>query len=136
MSWLTLEEAKRSAFEYRWRGSKSTDPILITDFDIKNVRVVEVLPGDWNDAATWKASERLMRDDEFAAINEYISDSRGVMAIGSEVMQEQGRPVKVRGYIKRNYHEGKGWNATVGLDQVRSELETRNSATQGSPFVG
>lgn len=123
MSWLTREEAIRSAFEYRWRGSKSTEPILITDFDIKNLRVVEVLPGAWNNAATWSAKERPMTDPEFAAINSYIKQTRGIMALGREVMQEQGQPVRVRGYIKRRYHEDPGWTATVDLDAVRRQID-------------
>lgn len=122
MSWLTLDEATRSAFEYRWRGRKSEEPILITDFDWKNARVVEVLPGDWNDASTWRANERPMTADEFAAINAYINDTQGTMALGQEVMQEQGLPVRVRGYIKRNYQEGRGWNATIDLDEVRKQI--------------
>lgn len=48
MSWLTPKEAIRSAFEHRWRGTKSQAPILLTNFDVKNLRVVEVVPGDWN----------------------------------------------------------------------------------------
>lgn len=119
MSWLTPEEAIRSAFEYRWRGIKSEDPILLTDFDIHNLRVIEVLLGAWNDATTWTADERPMTDAEFAAINSYIRETRGHMALGKEIMQEQGRPVRVRGYIKRHYHEGPGWNATIDLDEVR-----------------
>lgn len=122
MSWLTHEEAIRSAFEYRWRGAKFQEPILLTDFDISNLRVVEVWPFAWNDVTTWYALERSMGDAEFAAINAYINDTRGVMALGKEVMQEQGRPVKVRGYIKRNYQEGRGWNATIDLDDVRSQI--------------
>lgn len=123
MSWLTLEEATRTAFEYRWRGSRSTAPILITDFDIKTLRVVEVAPGDWNDAATWTARDRPMTDAEYAAINEYINHSRGVMALGNEVMQEQGRPVRVRGYIKRPDDHVSGWKATIDIDEVRKQID-------------
>lgn len=127
MSWLTQEEAIHSAFEYRWRGSKSTEPILITDFDINNLRIVEVFPGAWNDAATWSASERLMTDAEFAAINGYINHTRGTMALGQEVMQEQGRPVRVRGYIMRpgwtGQHENPGWKATVDLNSIRRQID-------------
>jgi hypothetical protein len=121
MSWLTHEEAIRSAFEYRWRGSKSKEAILLTDFDVNNLRVVEVTSGDWNNMATCRASERPMTDAEFASINSYIHDTQGSMALGREVMQEQGRPVRVRGYIKRDYQEGRGWNATVDLDEVRRQ---------------
>lgn len=127
MSWLTHEEAIRSAFEYRWRGSKSKEPILLTDFNVNNLRVVEVLPGSWDDAATWRASERSMTDAEFAAINSYIRETRGNMALREEVMREQGRPVRVRGYIRRpgwsNYGERPGWKATVDLDSVRKQID-------------
>lgn len=127
MSWLTHEEAIRSAFEYRWRGTKSEEPILLTDLDINNLRVVEALPGAWNDMATWRANERPMTDAEFAAINAHIRHSRGMMAVGEEVMQEQGRPVRVRGYIKRpgwsNYNEESGWKATVDIDDVRKQID-------------
>lgn len=129
MSWLTHEEAIRSAFEYRWRGSKSTDPILITDFDINHLRVVEVLPGAWDDVATWRTTERPMKDEEFAAINAHINETRGAMALGLEVMQEQGRPVRVRGYIKRpgwnsfGFSEEQGWKATVDIDDVRKQID-------------
>ena len=128
MSWLTPEEAIRSAFEYRWRGNKSTDPILLTDFDINNLRVIVVSPGVWNDVATWRANERKMLDAEFAAINAHISGSKGMMALGEEVMQEQGRPVRVRGYINRpgwrsaGHHEDGGWKATVDIDEVRRKI--------------
>lgn len=131
MSWLTQEEAIRSAFEYRWRGSKTTEPILLTDFDINNLRVVEILPGEWNDATTWRANERGMVDAEFAAINAYINHTRGTMALGQEVMREQGRPVLVRGYIKRpgrsNYNEESGWKATINIDGVRKQIDANLS---------
>jgi hypothetical protein len=130
MSWLTHKEAIRSAYEYRWRGTEQTEPILLTDFDVSNLRVVEVTPGDWNSIDTWTANERSMTDAEFADINAYINDTRGFMALdtrgfmalGKEVMQEQSRPVRVRGYIKRSYNEGRGWNATVDLDAVRKQI--------------
>lgn len=126
MSWLTLEEAIRSAFEYRWRGNKSAEPILLTDFDTSNLRVVEVLPGEWNSVATWRAIERPMTDTEFADINAYIRDTRGVMALSNEVIQEQDKPVCVRGYIRRSgwTEGGSGWNATVDLDKVRRQITT------------
>jgi hypothetical protein len=117
-----LNEAIRSAFEYRWRGTKSTEPILLTDFDVSNLRIVEVIPSDWNNVETWSASERPMTDAEFAAINTYIHDTHGFMALGKEVMQEQGHPVTVRGYIKRSYQEGRGWNATLDIDAVRRQI--------------
>lgn len=128
MNWLTREEAIRSAFEYRWRGTKSQESILLTDFDIKNLRVVEVFPGDWNDVSTWRSRERPMADAEFAAINAYINHTRGAMALGHEVMEEQGWPVRVRGYIKRlgwvscGHHEDAGWKATVDIDEVRRRV--------------
>lgn len=126
MNWLTHEEAIRSAFEYRWRGNKSTDPILLTDFDIKNLRVVEVRPGAWNDVTTWNVSERRMTDAEFTAINAHIKQSRGMMAVGEEVMQEQGQPVRVRGYINRPgwsvHQEDRGWKATIDIDAVRKQI--------------
>lgn len=127
MSWLTHEEAIRSAFEYRWRGTKSQDPILLTDFDVNNLRVVEVSPHEWNNVATWAASDRAMTDAEFAAINAYIHDTQGIMALGKEVMQEQGQQVRVRGYIKRDFQEGRGWNATVDLDDVRRQINANLS---------
>lgn len=120
MSWLTDEEAIRTAFEYRWRGNRSTEPILLTDFNIHNLRVVEVLPGAWDDVTTWRARERPMTDTEFSAINDYIGQTRGLIVPGNEVMQEQGNPVRVRGYIKRT--DGRGWNATVDIDKVRKRV--------------
>jgi hypothetical protein len=132
MNWLTPEEAIRSAFEYRWRGSKSKEPILLTDFDVNNLRVLQVSPGDWDDVATWHVLERPMTDAEFSAINSYIRDSRGTMAVGEEVMQEQGHPVRVRGYIKRHYQESHGWNATLDLDEVRRELNSVSYNADGS----
>ena len=116
MSWLTHEEAIRSAFEYRWRGTKSHEPILLTDFDIKDLRVVEVLSGVWEDVATWRVCDRPMADSEFAAINAYIHHSRGTMAVGKEVMQEQGRPVRVRGYIMRP-----GWSKLRRISRLESD---------------
>lgn len=133
MSWLTHEEAIRSAFEYRWRGTKSQEPILLTDFDINNLRVFEVLPGAWNDVTTWQAAERPMTDSEFAAINAHIRHTRGMMALGEEVMQEQGQPVRVRGYIKRpgwnsfGFSEEEGWKATVDIDGVRKKIDANLS---------
>jgi hypothetical protein len=124
MNWLTPEEAIRSAFEYRWRGTEGPDPILITDFQWGNARVFEVLPGDWNDVTTWSASERPMSPTDWAEITAYIASTGEKMALGEEVMQEQGHPVRVRGYIKR---QGHGWNATLDLDEVRRELNSDGS---------
>lgn len=139
MSWLTHEEAIRSAFEYRWRGEKSREPILLTDFDANNLRVVEVLPGAWNEVATWRASERPMTDTEFAAINAYIHHTRGMMALGQEVMQEQGRPVRVRGYIRRvglvtTGYDVNGWNATINIDEVRGQID-RSLVVENAVFL-
>src|ERR1043166_9089324 len=79
----------------------STEPILLTDFDVNNLRVVEVIPSEWNNVETWSANERPMTGVEFAAINTYIHDTHGFMALGKALMQEQGRPIRVRGYVYR-----------------------------------
>lgn len=123
MSWLTHEEAIRSAFEYRWRGTKSQDPILLTDFDMNDLRVIEVRPGAWDDVTAWSARERPMTDTEFSEINAYIRRMPEMMGLGTEVMQEQGRPVRIRGYIKRPYKDGPFWNATIDIDRVLKQID-------------
>jgi len=82
-SWLTPEEAIRTAYDYRFRGERSSAPVLLTDFDIKKLRVVEVHPGEWDDAATWHTAERPMTDAEFSALNAYLRNMRGKVAVGA-----------------------------------------------------
>lgn len=149
MGGYTAERALQQAFRYRYRGTMYSDEaILITDFDIKNLRVFVVKPPQienpylsaavrerfWNTRAYWSVEERRMTDEEFAEINALCANfdpttSRPVDArydwlepIGYDyyTIQSHGEQVRVQAYIRRPRGDKTRWTVSLDIDDIKA----------------
>jgi hypothetical protein len=135
--WLTKEEAMRAAFDRRWRGlPHSKLPILVTDFDAKHLRVIEVIPGEWDDPRTWIAIDREMTEREFIEINSFIQQlPNGIGAVGSCITKHLDHDVHVRGYVKRPKREGSevayDWILSIDIEKIKTRYGAKSSKDIG-----
>lgn len=119
----------KDVFNYRDRGARQNrEPILYTDFDVKRLRMFEVMPPTslerWDELSAWSITERVMTNAEFEEVNACASRSESY-GIGNEIWKHEGEPVRVKGYVKRPF--GNRWTPSADIDEVKERVARRNA---------
>lgn len=136
---MNEQTALGGAFKYRHWGRWSSLPILVTDFDIKNLRIFEVRMGDdptaFDDVSRWSIAKRPMTDEEFAEVNAHASvrhpgsqfDWPNVL--GKVMFRHKGEPVRINGYIKRPGVNRNRWVNSCDIDEIKARMAREAEAT-------